>query len=60
MVLLKHLSNFWRTLEMLLINCGINLMVTSSANCFIIDVPIENQVQTFTISDRKFYVSIVT
>ena len=45
---------------MLLINCGINLMVTSSANCFIIDVPIENQAQTFTISDRKFYVSIVT
>ena len=22
---LKHLSNFWRTLEMLLINCEINL-----------------------------------
>ena len=42
MVLLKNLSNFWRTLEMLLINCGINLMVTLSANCFIIDVPIEN------------------
>ena len=24
MVLLKYLSNFWRTLEMLLINCEIN------------------------------------
>ena len=57
MVLLKH---FWRTLEKLLIDCGINLMVTSSANCFIIDAPIENQAQAFTISDGKFYVSIVT
>ena len=26
MVPLKHLSNFWRTLEMLLINCEINLI----------------------------------
>ena len=33
MVPLKYLSNFWRTLEMLLINCEINLMLTWSANC---------------------------
>ena len=25
---LKHLSNFWRTLDMLLINCEINLILT--------------------------------
>ena len=25
---LKYLSNFWRTLEMLLINCGISLVLT--------------------------------
>ena len=33
MVPLKYLSNFWRTLEMLLINCEINLMLTWSENC---------------------------
>ena len=34
MVLLKYLSNFWRTLEMALINCEINLILTWSTNCF--------------------------
>ena len=33
MVLLKHLSNFWKTIEMSLINCKINLILTWSANC---------------------------
>ena len=28
MVPLKYLSNFWRTLEMPLLNCGINLVLT--------------------------------
>ena len=32
MVSLKHL-NFWRTLEMLLINCEINLLLAWSENC---------------------------
>ena len=36
MVPLKHLSNFWRTLEMLLINCEMNLILTWSANCVIV------------------------
>ena len=44
---LKYVSNFWRTLEMALINCVINLIVTWSANCFIIDDPVDNQVPTF-------------
>ena len=30
MVPLKYLSNFWRTLEMLLINCEVNLILTWS------------------------------
>ena len=34
MVPLKYLSNFWRTLEMPLINCEINLMLTWSASCY--------------------------
>ena len=34
MVSLKHLSNFWRTLEMALINCEISLMLTWSKSYF--------------------------
>ena len=30
---LKHLGNFWRTLDMLLINCEINLILTWSESC---------------------------
>ena len=33
MVPLKYLSNFWRTLEMLLINCEFNLILTWSSTC---------------------------
>ena len=33
MVPLKYLSNFWRTYEMTLINCEINLIVTWSDKC---------------------------
>ena len=33
MVSLKYLSNFWRTTEMPLINCEVNLILTWSANC---------------------------
>ena len=36
MVLLKYLSNFWRTSEMPLINCEINLIVIWSAKCLIV------------------------
>ena len=30
----KYLSNFWRTLEMPLINCEVNLTLTWSENCY--------------------------
>ena len=30
---LKHLSNYWRALDMPLINCEINLILTWSENC---------------------------
>ena len=36
MVPLKYLSNFWRTLEMSLINCEVELILNWSANCVII------------------------
>ena len=33
---LKHLSNFWRTLGLLFINCEVSLILTWSENCVII------------------------
>ena len=45
---LKYLSNFQKTLEMSLIDCEINIILTSSNRCFIIDNPIANQEPTFT------------
>ena len=59
MVSLKYLSNFWRTCEMPLINCEINLIITWSANC-VISSAAANQTATFTITDTKLYVSVVT
>ena len=43
MVPWKYLSNFWRTLEMSLINCEINFILTWSANCVIASTAIANQ-----------------
>ena len=56
---LKYSSNFWVTLEMSLINCEINLILTWSANC-IISSAAENRAIIFAISDTKLYVSVVT
>ena len=60
MVPLKYLSSFWRTLEMTLINCEINLIITWYANCFIIDGFVNNQVPTFVLTDTKMYAPVVT
>ena len=57
---LKYLSDLWRTLEITLINCEINLILTWSDRCFIIDNPIDDQVPTFTITDTKLYIPVVT
>ena len=46
----------WRTVEMLLINCEINVVLTWSVNCFIIDASVDNQVSTFVVTDTKRYV----
>ena len=56
---LKHLSNFWRTLEMPLINCEVNLILTWSSTCVLIATNIPNQNATFTITDTKLYVPVV-
>ena len=58
MVPLKYLSNFWRTLEMPLINCKINLILTWSVNCIVSNAAL-SQAATFAITDTKLYVIIV-
>ena len=57
---LKYLSNFWRTLEMPLINCEVNLILTWSSTCVLISTKIPNQNPTFAITDTKLYVPVVT
>ena len=57
---LKYLSNFWRTLEMPLINCEVNLILTWSSTCVIVSTNIPNQNATFAITDTKLYVLVVT
>ena len=54
------LSNFWRALEMPLINCKINLILTCSAYYFIVAGLVVNQSPSFTITDTKPYVPVVT
>ena len=57
---LKYLSNFWRTLEMPLINCEVNLILTWSSTCVLVSTNNANQVATFAIIDTKRYVPVVT
>ena len=60
MVPLKYLSNFWRTLQMPLINCEAELILNWSANCVIIYTNVNNQVPTFTITEINLYIPVVT
>ena len=60
MVPLKYLSNFWKTLEMPLINCEANLILTWSSTCVLIATNVQNQNATFEITDTKLYVPVVT
>ena len=60
---LKPLSNFWKTLNIPLINCEIELILTWSKNCVLanlipaITAPIRWE---FQITDTKLYVPVVT
>ena len=56
MVSLKYLSNFWRTLEMPLINCEVNPILTWSSTCVINSTGAGK----FEITDTKLYVPVVT
>ena len=71
---LKHLSNFWRTLDIPLFNCEINLILTWSKNCVITSkatrdtnpdadpavAAVNNPTNgTFKITNTKLYVPVV-
>ena len=72
---LNHLSNFWRILDIQLINCEINLILTWSENCILTSkatrdadpdadpsvAAINNPTSvTFKITGTKLYVPVVT
>ena len=54
---LKYLSNFGRPLEMPLINCEVNLILTWSSTCVITN---STSAGTFEITNTKLYVPVVT
>ena len=53
---LTYLNNFWRTLEISLINCEINLILTWSSSCATTD---SNDEKKFAMIDTKLYVPAV-
>ena len=57
MVPLKHLSNFWRTLEMPLINCEVNVILTWPSTCVITN---SSGAGRFAITDTNLYVPEIT
>ena len=54
---LKYLSNFWRSLEIPLINCKVEFSLTWNENCILPSL-VGNS--TFTKTDAKLYVPVVT
>ena len=66
-VLLKYLSNFWRSLEMPLINCKVELSLKWIGNCVLTTAAIGANANatgadsaTFKITNANLYVPIVT
>ena len=72
---LKYLSNFWRSLNIPLINCEVELILTWFKNCVLIDKstreanyganPVVYEIDnpenaTFKITDTKLFVPVVT
>ena len=62
---LKYLSNFWRSLEMLLINCKVKLKFWWTEYCVLAAAVVENDSANsnnimFTIKGINIYVAVVT
>ena len=54
---LKYLSNFWRSLKILLINCKVELSLKWNENCILSSA---GTATNFTITDTKLYVPVAT
>ena len=70
-ILLKHLSNFWRSLNIPLINCEVELILTRSKYCVLADMTTRDAESNnpaivsptgfkFEIACTKLYVPVVT
>ena len=70
---LKRLNNFWRSLDIPLINCEVEITLTSTKNCVLADMTTRDAGNnndlpaivapsgaTFKITDTKLYVPVVT
>ena len=58
---LKYVSNFFRSLELPLVNCKIDLELTWHKDCMISSAyAAANQVVSFMLTDTKLYVPIIT
>ena len=60
---LKYLSNFWRSLDIPLINCEVELILTWTKNCALADMTVANNPPTgleFQIKDTKLSAPVVT
>ena len=66
---IKHLSNFWRALNIPLINFKIEMTLNWSKTCILVDMTVNAGANpaivaqsglTFKIKDTKLYVSVVT
>ena len=62
---LKYLGNVWRTLNIPLINCERNLILTWSENCVLTSkatiAAVNNPINAiFKITDTKLYIPVVT
>ena len=57
MLPLKNLRNFWRTLEMHLINCEVNFILSLSDKRVLSN---DSKTTTFAMTDTKLYVPVVT
>ena len=56
----KYQNNFWRMVEMVLINCQIFLQLKWSGNCILVAATAANQNPYIETTDTKLYVPVVT
>ena len=60
---LKYLSNFWRSLNIPLINCEVEIILAWTSSCILADMAVASNPPTgleFQIKDTKLYVPVVT